>query len=113
MNVKSLREWVLIAPEPTEAISKGGIIMPPPKEERLNMGHGQLATRFKPVWGLVVCVGSGEVRVCRRTKQVTIVPAGVKLGDRVLYGRRGADHCKIGGVALDRVHQEMILCVST
>ena len=101
--ISAIGENVVIVPDP--ALNKIGSIYLPAnmKEQRLNMG-GQLATRFKPIWGTVVSVGSG-----RRTRGGVIVPPEMAPGDKVCYGQRGAEAIRVDGVVYHRVLQEMVL----
>lgn len=100
--IKAIGENVVIAPDP--AVNKVGSIFLPAniKEQRLNMG-GNLATRFKPIWGVVVSVGPGKIN------KGHLVPPEVKPGDKVLYGQRGADSFLSDGVLYHRILQEMVL----
>ena len=100
--IKAIGEKVIIAPDPT--INKIGSIYLPStvKEQRLNMG-GNLATRFKPIWGVVVSVGPGKI------DRGHLVPPEVKPGDKVIYGQRGAESFVSGGVLYHQILQEMVL----
>ncbi len=74
MNIKPLADRVLIAPEPAEEKTVGGIIIPDSAKE-------------KPLKGKVVAVGSG-------TKDEEMV---LKAGDMVLYGKYAGTEIEIDG----------------
>lgn len=74
MNIKPLADRVLIAPEPAEEKTVGGIIIPDSAKE-------------KPLKGKVVAVGHG-------TKDEEMV---LKAGDMVLYGKYAGTEIEIDG----------------
>ena len=71
MNIKPLRDKVVVKPRPVEEISKGGIIIP----ETVNN---------VPVEGTIVAVGNGIL-----TRDGNIIPLDVKVGDKILYKKNG------------------------
>lgn len=74
MNIKPLADRVLIAPEPAEEKTVGGIIIPDSAKE-------------KPLKGKVVAVGHG-------TKEEEMV---LKAGDMVLYGKYAGTEIEVDG----------------
>ena len=74
MNIKPLADRVLIAPEPAEEKTVGGIIIPDSAKE-------------KPLKGKVVAVGNG-------TKDEEMV---LKAGDMVLYGKYAGTEIEVDG----------------
>ena len=74
MNIKPVADRVLIAPEPAEEKTVGGIIIPDSAKE-------------KPLKGKVVAVGHG-------TKDEEMV---LKAGDMVLYGKYAGTEIEVDG----------------
>ena len=74
MNVKPLSDRVLILPNPAEAKTAGGLIIPDAPKE-------------KPLEGKVVAVGPG-------TSEVKME---VKVGDEVLYGKYAGTEINVDG----------------
>ena len=68
MKLKPLHDRVVVKPEESEEVSKGGIYLPDTAKE-------------KPQRGEVVAVGAGK------TENGSLVPPQVKKGDKVLYGK--------------------------
>jgi chaperonin GroES len=71
MNIKPLRDKVVVEPRPVEEMSKGGIIIPETAKD-------------VPVEGIVVAVGSGILN-----RDGNIIPLEVKVGDKILYKKNG------------------------
>lgn len=94
MNIKPLRDQVVLKPISEEERSKGGIILP------------DTAEREKPEQGKVIAVGSG-----RLTPQGKIIPLSVKVGDRVLFTKYGPTEVKVEGKEYLVVKEEDILAV--
>jgi len=69
MDIKPLRDRVVIKPLEAENKTKGGIVLPDTAKE-------------KPQEGKVVAVGKG-----RTLDNGTVQPLEVKVGDKVLYGK--------------------------
>lgn len=67
MNIRPLRDKVVVKPKPVEEVSRGGIIIPETAKDA-------------PVEGTVVAVGEG---ILNRDGQV--MPLVVSVGDTVLY----------------------------
>lgn len=71
MNIKPLRDKVVVKPRPVEEMSKGGIIIPE-------------TVKDVPVEGTIVAVGNGIL-----TRDGNIIPLDVKVGDKILYKKNG------------------------
>ncbi len=69
MKIKPLADRVVVKPLPAEDKTKGGLFVPDTAKER-------------PQQGEVVAVGPGRV-----TDDGKRIPAEVKVGDKVLYGK--------------------------
>ena len=67
MNIRPLRDKVIVKPRPVEEMSKGGIIIPETAKDA-------------PVEGTVVAVGSGILN-----RDGNSIPLEVKVGDNILY----------------------------
>lgn len=67
MNIRPLRDKVIVKPRPVEEMSKGGIIIPETAKDA-------------PVEGTIVAVGSGILN-----RDGNIIPLEVKVGDNILY----------------------------
>ena len=80
MNFKPLHDRLLLKPALAETRTKGGLIIPDTVQE-------------KPMQGEVVAVGKGK-----RMEDGRLEPLGVKVGDKVLYGKWSGTEVKLGGV---------------
>lgn len=67
MNIRPLRDKVIVKPRPVEEMSKGGIIIPETSKDA-------------PVEGTVIAVGNGIL-----TRDGNVIPLEVKVGDNILY----------------------------
>jgi len=79
MKFRPLQDRVLIKAVEDEQKTKGGIIIPDTAKE-------------KPMQGKVVAVGPGA-----RDENGKLQPLGVKVGDRILYGKWTGTEVKIDG----------------
>ena len=79
MKFRPLQDRVLIKPLDTEEKTTGGIIIPDTAKE-------------KPMQGKVLAVGPGA-----RDENGKLQPVGVKVGDRILYGKWTGSEVKIDG----------------
>ena len=80
MNFKPLHDRLLLKPLAAETKTKSGIIIPDTAQE-------------KPMQGEVVAVGKGK-----RMEDGRLEPLGVKVGDKVIYGKWSGTEVKLGGV---------------
>ena len=71
MNVKPLRDKILVKPKPVEEVSAGGIIIPETAKDA-------------PVEGTILAVGSGII-----TRDGDHIPLDVSVGDNILYKKNG------------------------
>lgn len=79
MTITPLQDRVLIKPSDSDAVTKGGIIIPDSAKE-------------KPLQGIVVAVGNG--RIIDNGNQI---PLQVKVNDKVLYGKFSGTEINIDG----------------
>jgi chaperonin GroES len=79
MKFKPLHDRLLIKPMIAETKTKTGIIIPDTAQE-------------KPMQGEVVAVGKGK-----RLEDGRLLEMGVKVGDKVLYGKWAGTEVKLGG----------------
>jgi chaperonin GroES len=95
MNVRPLKDRVLVRRVQEEEKTKGGIIIPDTAKE-------------KPIEGEVVAVGSGKVLDDGKVR-----PLDVKAGDRILFGKYSGTEIKVEGVEHLILREEEILGVIT
>ena len=79
MKFRPLHDRVLVKALEGEEKTKGGIIIPDTAKE-------------KPMQGKVIAAGPGS-----RDENGKLVPMGVKVGDKVLYGKWSGTEVKIEG----------------
>ncbi len=79
-NFKPLHDRVLVKRLPSEEKTAGGIIIPDSVQE-------------KPQQGEIVAAGSGS-----RRADGNIDPLGVKVGDKILFGKYAGSEVKMQGV---------------
>ncbi|HEY6559920.1 MAG TPA: co-chaperone GroES [Polyangiaceae bacterium] len=92
-QLRPLQDRVLIKREKEEETSAGGIIIPDTAKE-------------KPIRGEVMAVGNGKVQEDGTTRQV-----GVRVGDRVLFGKYEGTEVKIDGEERLIIREDDILGV--
>ena len=80
MKFKPLHDRLLLKPMTAETKTKAGIIIPDTAQE-------------KPQQGEVVAVGGGK-----RLEDGRLLPMGVKVGDKVIYGKWSGTEVKLDGV---------------
>ena len=80
MNFKPLHDRLLVKPLAAETRTKAGIIIPDTAQE-------------KPMQGEVVAVGKGK-----RLEDGRLAELGVKVGDKVIYGKWSGTEVKLSGV---------------
>ena len=79
INLTPLADRVIIKPSEAEEKTKGGIILPDTAKE-------------KPIEGTIVAAGPGKV-----TDDGKTVKLGVKIGDKVLYGKYSGTEVTVEG----------------
>ena len=94
MELKPLRDRVVVKPADREEKTKGGIYLP------------DTASKDRPTEGQVVAVGTGVVN-----KNGDKTPLEVKAGDRVLYSEYAGTEVKLSGEKYLILRQEDILAV--
>ncbi len=91
MNIKPLRDRVIVRRVNEEEKTKGGIIIPDTAKE-------------KPQEGEIVAVGNGRI-----LEDGKVVPLEVKKGDRVLFGKYSGNEIKVEGEELLMMKEDEIL----
>lgn len=93
MKIKPLGDRVLVQPDESTEVKKGGIIIPDTAKE-------------KPQEGKVIAVGTGK-----RDDNGKLIPFNVKKGDKVLMPKYGGTEVKINDKEYQIVREEDILAV--
>ncbi|MGH9861932.1 MAG: co-chaperone GroES [Candidatus Acidiferrales bacterium] len=93
MNVRPLHDRVLVKRIEEQESVKGGIIIPDTAKE-------------KPQEAEVVAVGSGK-----KTKDGSVIPVDVKVGDRILFGKYSGADIRLGDEEYLILREEEILAV--
>ncbi len=93
MNVRPLRDRVVVKRLEEQEQKVGGIIIPDTAKE-------------KPQQGKVVAVGHGRV-----SDDGKVIPVDVKVGDTVLFGKYSGTEIKIEGKEYLMMREEEILAV--
>ena len=93
MNVRPLRDRVVVKRLEEQEQKIGGIIIPDTAKE-------------KPQQGKVVAVGSGRV-----TDEGKVIPLDVKVGDTILFGKYSGTEIKLEGTEYLIVREEEILAI--
>jgi chaperonin GroES len=95
MQIRPLRDRIIVKRTEEEEKTKGGIIIPDTAKE-------------KPVEGRVIAVGEG--RINKDGKKISLE---VKVGDRVLFAKYGGTEVKIDGEEHLMMREDDILAVIT
>lgn len=95
MNLRPLQDRVIIRRVDSEAVTKGGIVIPDAAAEKADQGT-------------VLAVGPGK-----RNNEGLAVPLDVNANDRVLFGKFAGQTVKIDGEELLILKEEDILAVVT
>jgi chaperonin GroES len=93
MNVRPLRDRVVLKRLEEQEQKVGGIIIPDTAKE-------------KPQQGKVVAVGNGRV-----TDEGKVIPLDVKVGDTILFGKYSGTEIKLEGTEYLIVREEEILAI--
>ena len=91
MNVRPLRDRILVRRVEEAEKTRGGIIIPDSAKER-------------PLEGKVIAVGSGK-----RLEDGQLVKLDVKAGDRILFGKYAGTEIKIDGVEHIIIREDEVL----
>lgn len=92
MNLKPLRDKVVVKAQDEQETTKSGIVLPDTAKE-------------KPQRGKVVAVGSGKI------KDGKVIPLEVKEGDIVIYEKYGPNEIKVDGEEYLIIKEEDILAI--
>lgn len=93
MNIRPLRDRIIVERVEEEAKTAGGLIIPDSAKE-------------KPQQGIVKAVGKGKV-----TEDGKVLPMDIKVGDRVLFGKYAGSEVKIDGNEYQIMREDDILGV--
>jgi chaperonin GroES len=93
MNIRPLRDRIIVERIEEEAKTAGGLIIPDSAKE-------------KPQQGIVKAVGKGKV-----TEDGKVLPMDIKTGDRVLFGKYAGSEIKIDGKEYQIMREDDILGV--
>ncbi|MDK2848038.1 MAG: chaperonin GroES [Desulfuromonadales bacterium] len=93
MNVRPLRDRIIVERVEEETKTAGGLIIPDTAKE-------------KPQQGRVIAVGKGKV-----TEDGKVLGMDVKVGDRVLFGKYAGTEIKIAGKEYLMMREDDILGV--
>jgi chaperonin GroES len=77
-KIQPLHDRILVKRLEEQEVKKGGIIIPDTAKE-------------KPQEGEVIAVGPGK-----RDEQGKLIPLGVKVGDKILFGKYSGSEVKLG-----------------
>ena len=91
MNVRPLRDRVLVERIEEQEQKVGGIYIPD-------------SAREKPQQGTVIAVGNGRV-----TEKGQIIPLDIKAGERILFGKFSGTEIKIEGKEYLIIREEEVL----
>ena len=94
LKIRPLEDRVVVEPFEAEEKTAGGIVLPD-------------TAREKPLRGKVIAVGPG--RLLEKTGER--VPVGVKVGDRVVYGKYSGTEIEIDGEEFVILRESDILAV--
>jgi chaperonin GroES len=93
MNIRPLRDRIIVERLEEEAKTAGGLIIPDTAKE-------------KPQQGIVRAVGKGKV-----TEDGKVLPMDIKVGDKVLFGKYAGSEIKIDGKEYQIMREDDILGV--
>jgi len=94
MNLKPLRDRVVIKPMEAEETTKSGIVIP------------DTARKERPQEGEIVAVGEGKL-----DEKGKPMPMSVKVGDKVIYSKYGGSEVKIDDQEYLIMREEDILAI--
>lgn len=93
MDVKPIRDYVVVKKNEAPKQTSGGIFVPGNSEEKV-------------VNGVVVAAGSGHIG-----NSGTIIPLEVRVGDKIAFNRNMAVEVKVNETTYLLLREEHILCV--
>jgi len=94
MNIRPLRDYILIEPIKEEEKTRSGIFLP------------DTAEKDKPEQGKVIAVGSGK-----KTEDGKVIPSDIKVGDTVLFTKYGPNEIKVNDKEYLIAKEEDILAI--
>ena len=94
MRIRPLHDRIVIKRLESEAVTKGGIIIPDSAKE-------------KPIQARVVAVGNGKV-----LKDGKVRPLEVKVGDVVMIGKYSGNEVKIDGEEYLLIREDDVLAIT-
>ncbi len=93
MNLRPLRDKVVVKPSEGEEKSAGGIFLPD-------------SAKKKPQEGIVIAVGNGKV-----LDNGEVIPLTVKVDDKVVYSKYGGTEVKIDGTDYVLLEEDQIFAI--
>ncbi len=93
MNLRPLRDKVVVKPSEGEEKSAGGIFLPD-------------SAKKKPQEGIVIAVGDGKV-----LDNGEVIPLTVKVDDKVVYSKYGGTEVKIDGTDYVLLEEDQIFAI--
>lgn len=93
MNLKPVRDRIIVRLTEPETVSRGGIVIPDAATEKPNQGE-------------VLAVGSG-----RLTKDGQTIAMEVKQGDKVLFGKLAGQTVKVNSTEYHILSEDDILAI--
>jgi chaperonin GroES len=93
MNLKPLRDRIVIRLLEAETVTKSGLVIPDAAAE-------------KPQQGEVLAAGSGRI-----TAEGQIVPMEIKVGDRVLFSKFTGQLVKVDGVDYHILREDDVVAI--
>ena len=93
MNLKPVRDRIIVRLTEAETVSRGGIVIPDAAAE-------------KPSQGNVLAVGTGKV-----AEDGTVVPMVIKAGDRVLFSQHAGQTVKLDNEEFRILREEDVMAI--
>ncbi|HCG98816.1 MAG: co-chaperone GroES [Candidatus Aquicultor primus] len=94
MNLKPLRDQVIVKPIELEEVTKSGIVIP------------DTARKEKPQEGVIVAAGDGKLDDNGKT-----IPMVVKVGDKVIYSKYSGSEIKLDDEEFLIMREENIFAI--
>ena len=94
MNLKPLRDQVIVKPIELEEVTKSGIVIP------------DTARKEKPQEGVIVAAGDGKLDDSGKT-----IPMVVKVGDKVIYSKYSGSEIKLDDEEFLIMREENIFAI--
>lgn len=94
MNLKPLRDRVIVKPIEPEEVTKSGIVIP------------DTARKERPQEGEIIAAGDGKL-----DESGKLIPMVVKVGDKVIYSKYGGSEIKLDDEEFMIMREEDILAI--